>query len=818
MALVRATSSGGYLVSTDTSKQAENTQSCIASHAACVEESCEPPNPRGKPSPSHNLPPLRQKPPAPREYPPYTRFTKTNKNTGEPPCSVFSVMLFGTRSTVAHTSYCFFFILATSQARALEVPPCASPDLVILDQAIADSLISVLPDPDETRYELEFASLAPELTTLPVGSPLLVPPTAALPGGIQGPAAEILVGTTTTTIVILRRERWTNPRGPGLNNLIESVLPDTSDRVCEDTGVATDTDQNGMPDTGLAQGACERDSGGEFGFQLEIADGVFVNGMLSVSPFDIRSSLEFEEDALTSASFTNTGRVSFSGELSATVDAVLNDNRPVSIGGFPVATHTVVVPEIGTLQIDIDAEVYAGACGNVSAGMRAGLTSTGIARVGLAINGEASPQVIADLGDSTIDASPPQLAGDAPVDVTLYGGVVLRTNVQLTGAGVLPLGGADLDLVARGSVRTLVDPNGDPWWEISGRPEVYVDLSPELLTVDLTNYSFNVINPPPTTFFTSDAEFPFTPPGVARGAAAGTRESGTALRWSRAFLTDDDFTLQAVAPASDGGALILGQGATGALVRINFRGDRVWQRQVGGGVSIMDTRQLSDGRFLIAGVQGSDLSLLLIDDSGALIWSRVLNTDDGFVQSSHITGVDNGVITLGGQYVITVNTDELAPWAVSLTNGGTINWFRRYGLPGIDEEINAAIGLADGGVLLAGKTDETPPGPMLAGSNAYTLRIAADGSVAWSHVWASSTFERLLSARQAPDGSFLVGDQTGGTNLDTAPRGLMIRFDEDSGGAPTVARWIRAISGSRITSETPFAKYPDRERSRRRHR
>jgi hypothetical protein len=226
---------------------------------------------------------------------------------------------------------------AANHALAIEVPPCAPPELVVLDQATADTLAQAIPVEQDSRIELQFASLAPELTTLGASDFLLVPPTAALPSGIQAPIFDVVVGAAETTVTLLPSQRWPNPTGAGLDNLVQLLVPDAADRVCADTGFSSDDDNDGIFDSGAVAGECTRDNGGEYGFELEVADGVLLNGMVSVAPFDIRSSMEFEEAKFLSAAFTSTGRVSFSGELSATVDATFDGTRPVIIGSFPVA-------------------------------------------------------------------------------------------------------------------------------------------------------------------------------------------------------------------------------------------------------------------------------------------------------------------------------------------------------------------------------------------------------------------------------------------------------------------------------------------------
>ncbi|MEL7240404.1 MAG: hypothetical protein AAGK78_16220, partial [Planctomycetota bacterium] len=57
---------------------------------------------------------------------------------------------------------------------------------------------------------------------------------------------------------------------------------------------------------------------------------------------------------------------------------------------------------------------------------------------------------------------------------------------------------------------------------------------------------------------------------------------------------------------------------------------------------------------------------------------------------------------------------------------------------------------------------------------------------------------------QTPDGGYAVVGVTGGTNQDSAPRGLILRYDADDVAAPQEVRWVRSIGGSLDTSDLFF--------------
>ncbi|MBT8145116.1 MAG: hypothetical protein KJO55_10465, partial [Gammaproteobacteria bacterium] len=387
---------------------------------------------------------------------------------------------------------------------------------------------------------------------------------------------------------------------------------------------------------------------------------------------------------------------------------------------------------------------------------------------------------------------PPELTDDTEADLTLYGGAKLKLETDVTYGGFLPVAGTNVIVTAKGDVNLHVLPIADPWWEISGTPNLYVDVVPQLLFANLAEYSFVIIEPEPEIFFTSQNEFPFSTQPVR---SAGGNVAGDALRWSRAYY-EPEIRTNDVAPTSDGGAIAVGDDLQfGVILKTDFQGNREWQRRLEGDYKPLTIRQLADGGYVLGGKVGTKLWLARFDATGGLVWSKEYAFDEGQPQDLFLYPVAGGVL-VGGEFLTAAPELDFAPYAMQIGLDGTPGWAWLYGQAELDEEVLGFTGTADGGLMLVGETDFTPVGPVIAGQNAYTLRLLPDGTVYWSQVWASANVDRLYAAAQAPDGSYLVGGVSNGTTLDQSTRGLLIRYPADDKQPPENARWLTAIGGN----------------------
>lgn len=684
-----------------------------------------------------------------------------------------------------------------------ELPACAPPNFVELDAESTAALVEL--NDDQQPFELRFEPKTPQLLSLNTGDIISIGQTPPLPTGYQSQVGNIFEGANDIVLQVDPSSRF-GPIAPLLDESLVERIVEASASLAQES-ICTTSEFPSPPDSGTVGASCTGVNGGEQGFRFQIADGVEINGLLSVTPFDMEGVLEVDQLVLQEARFTNTGRISFTGEISANTDAVLPAGQTYLMGKFPVATYLIQLTDFVTLTVSLFAEVYVGACGSISAGTRTGLMSTGVATLGIALEGANDIKLIASAAESDLQVSPPQLDGDTGADITLYGGAKLNMVATYSTGIPLPLAEAQIDLTLRASVRAEVDPLEDTWWRVSARPEIFVDGSTNLLGADLEEYDFAIVTPPAQVFADSDSEFPFTPPGAGRSSPGRAEESeriaGSALRWSRAYLTEDDYDITDIAPASDGGAYVAASSFEfGLLLRTDYRGARVWQRRFTGGYLVESVTELPDGGAMVGGMRSGGLWLARLDAGGSLVWAQEFEPNSGTIESMRITGVDGEIVTLGGQYIN--GTVEFSPFAASVGSDGTVLWAKSYGQPGIDETVNDVIRLSDGGLLMVGQSGYTPPSPVTTGANAYTLRLNPDGSRRWSHVWASSVFDRLLSATQAPDGSFVLVGEVSGTTQNTAPRGLVLRFDADDLAPPTGIRWVRSIGGAIEVNDTVY--------------
>lgn len=697
-----------------------------------------------------------------------------------------------------------FWVAPTAVATT---PSCAPPSLAILGQASTSALVEFNYDDnnpinDPNRLLLRFESPTPELLALSSLDEFLLPPGTSLPTGFRGRAL-LIDENGPNELTIVAEPRRTGLYGTPFQPPVISVEPADVDVSRECFTLLPDGDLDTEGGTGIANGGdmeaqCGSTNGSDIAFSVEIAEGVEINGLLTATPYDIEGELELENFQLVTAKILSESRISFTGEISAEADAALPD-EPIFLGTALLGKYVLKMGElsnIATLEASLFAEVFVGACGNISAGTRTGTTTTAAATLGIEYDNNV-PRVIASTADTGLKVSPPELDSDVGADVTLYGGAALRLSLDLDALGIVPVAGLETRMTARGSARVEVDPVIDPWWRVSGRPEVFVDLAPELLTGDLTKFDFNIINPPQQTFFTANSEFPFNASASAN-RSNGTRESGTALRWARAHKSDIYYATNETVPTRDGGALVVADSAGfGTVLRVDYLGNRMWQRRIEGGPIPLSVIELPNDNVLVAGRRTEALWLLRLDADGNEIWSREFSMPDNNINKVFIAGVAGNDVILGGQLTTTDGAPEFEPWAARINAGGSVVWAWQYGQAGLDEEIFGVTSTSDNGVMLVGETDYIPTGPVQAGSNAYTLRLNADGTVRWSNVWASVTGERLKAVTQAPDGSFIaVGRVGGGNNQNKAPRGLVIRYDDDSLVNPTEPRWVRAFGGA----------------------
>jgi len=222
-----------------------------------------------------------------------------------------------------------------------------------------------------------------------------------------------------------------------------------------------------------------------------------------------------------------------------------------------------------------------------------------------------------------------------------------------------------------------------------------------------------------------------------------------------------------VRQTADGGYIIVGHtlsfGADSAdiyLVKTAADGATSWTKTFGGtgndyGLAV---RQTSNGGYIIAGITFSfgrpdgEVYLIRTNAAGELQWSRTFggsNSDHGCdVEQT----VDGGFI-VAGKYGRATGYDDV--FLVKTDSLGDTRWTRTYG--GDSSECGWAVQQTeDGGYVVAGNTNSLGNGE----SDAYLLRVDADGDTLWTRTFGGAGFEGAYSVQPIAGGGYILAGET----------------------------------------------------------
>lgn len=224
---------------------------------------------------------------------------------------------------------------------------------------------------------------------------------------------------------------------------------------------------------------------------------------------------------------------------------------------------------------------------------------------------------------------------------------------------------------------------------------------------------------------------------------------------------------RAVLQTEDGGYLLLSNtssfeldNAQIMLVRVNERGDHLWNKFIGG--ELADVAQsivsIADGGHVITGFTQTldsayNISVFRTDAEGELMWAKrfggkewdlgkkvIALADGGFAIAGHTHSQGAGQ---GDAFLMRFNAD-----------GDTI-WTRTYGGPMPDgaESLTAS---ADGGFVLAGFTESLGSGM----KDAWLLRLDGDGNEIWSKTFGGEEDDIAYGVVATSDGGFALCGST----------------------------------------------------------
>ena len=259
----------------------------------------------------------------------------------------------------------------------------------------------------------------------------------------------------------------------------------------------------------------------------------------------------------------------------------------------------------------------------------------------------------------------------------------------------------------------------------------------------------------------------------------------------------------------DGGFIIAGStdsygsgNTDGYLIKIDKYGDTTWTRTFGstGYDYFFSVGQTQDGDYTTGGYTtgfgfgSDDYYVVKTDSNGNLIWSRTYGGTNADDITQIVITADEGCLLAGctGSFG-SGNTDA---YVVRIDADGDTLWTRTFGTQA-SETLNFAAATYDGGFLLTGKVYDS----QTFDTDIYLLKITSDGGTAWLQSIRRTPLETITdigyAGIQTFDNGFLIAGQTQLGTADNCvvlikldPSGTNIEWAKQYGGISTENHWM----------------------------
>lgn len=255
-----------------------------------------------------------------------------------------------------------------------------------------------------------------------------------------------------------------------------------------------------------------------------------------------------------------------------------------------------------------------------------------------------------------------------------------------------------------------------------------------------------------------------------------------------------------VRQTSDGGYIFAGRTKSfGAgdydvyLVRTDADGDTVWTRTYGGGDRDQgeDVQQTDDGGFIIAGYSDTfgagimDFYLVKTDANGNALWTRAYGSEDTYDCAYSVCQTADGGYIIAGKTDDAITNDTRITLVRTDSNGSRL-WIRGYGGDQWDEAFSVDL-TSDGGYIVGGYTESFGAGSM----DFYLLKTDSNGDTIWTRTYGGGGRDEGQSVQQTADGGYVIAGYSWSYGAGQADF-YIVKTDADG---DTV--WTRTYGGSR---------------------
>ncbi len=278
-----------------------------------------------------------------------------------------------------------------------------------------------------------------------------------------------------------------------------------------------------------------------------------------------------------------------------------------------------------------------------------------------------------------------------------------------------------------------------------------------------------------------------------------------------------------IAQTENNGALISGITQTyasgpvdGWLVKINRRGEVVWNKSYGGagGDTVRGLKEF-DGVYYMAGMTNSYGTgttaawLLGVDRTGEVIENLTYGGTDADTFYD-VEKYKSGEMVMVGETQSYSSNSNSDAWVVKTDETGNVKWNKSVG--GLDDEALHGVETASsGGVLAVGKTSSYGGG----NKAGWLLKFDSSGNLVVNKTFGGSGYDEFGDIDQLSNGNYLIT----GTDLETWARGWLLEFDSSGnkvdelvrGGVSAGSSWNFHRSKLRKEGGTYTAGYMDPE-------
>ncbi len=262
------------------------------------------------------------------------------------------------------------------------------------------------------------------------------------------------------------------------------------------------------------------------------------------------------------------------------------------------------------------------------------------------------------------------------------------------------------------------------------------------------------------------------------------------LLWDRKIGGDGDQIAYAMAPSNDGGFVMAGTAKQetdedALLVKVDMGGNLIWQKQFGSAntqEAAYCVQATSDGGYLVGGYNSIHIPggppwegvcyLIKTDSEGNLLWEN-----DDIPSLWHTRSIDQ---TADGGFILAgLNSRYTGEGRIVLAKtdpNGTLEWVKSgyYNTGFIYDEVFCVRQTSDGGYILCGAAEKSPPFVLPIKKDILVIKTDADGNEIWKKTFTDGYGYGIgYDIQQTPDGGYIL------TGLLIVELVELVRVDDD---------------------------------------